>query len=134
MWECWVENTKYLHIGFRKYVFPKALEKYWSTIVQFTWWNALLLLPAAHTIVCWEFWHVLSQFSIPDITWLHDLFKWVKPCNSKICSSNQNKLNSNLHSKFLLGSPLQLALFRAGQHYSSTDSQNCCHASKDVAP
>lgn len=77
---------------------------------------------------------IVSELSIPDITWLQDSFKWVKPCNSKICSSNQKKLNSNLHSKFLLGSPIQLALFRAAQHYSSADSQNCCHASKDVAP
>lgn len=39
MWEGWVENTKYQHIGFRKYIFPRALEKYWSTIVQLAWWG-----------------------------------------------------------------------------------------------
>lgn len=132
--ESWIESAKYLQMGFRKYVFPRALEKSRSTVVQVAWWNALVLLPAAYAIVCSKFWHVSSQLSIADITWLHHSFKWVKPCNSKIWSSNQEKLNSNLHSKFLLGSPIQLALLRVGQHYSSRTNQNCCHAREDVAP
>lgn len=134
VWESWTENAKYLHIGFRKYVFPRALEKYQSTVVQVTWWNALLLLPAAYTIVCSEFWYVSSWLSIADITRLHHSFKCFKPCNSKICSSNQKKWNSNLHSKFMLGSPIQLALLRVGQHYSSRARHYCCHAREDAAP
>lgn len=136
MLECWTGKFKLPAYRVQDLWFVKCIKKKKkkSQIVQVVWWNALLLLPAAHTPVCSKFWHVLAWLSITDVMWLQHLFKWFKPCNSKLCSSNQKKQKSNLHSKFLLGSSVQLALLTIGQHYSGRAGQNCCHVREDGAP
>lgn len=112
MQESWTENAKYPHTGFGKYVFPRALEKYWSTIVQVVWWNVLLLLPAAHIIVCSKFWHVSSQLSIAAITWLPHSFKGSSLVTSKYVAAIKRNWTPSYTASFCLAAPYSLLCSR----------------------